>query len=188
MNKLELTDEQLNVIQEALDFYSRIGMGQFNRLVDHPTFDKILSDKFRPTEVTVGSRTPQGEVLEIKDNEALISGSVKDGKWCKEHEWKPLNEVVLSTNYDEKHEMIDVLNQMLIQPRNMLLNTELDYIHHSFGIYSDKVDESCRVAYDIIQVIRNARYIHRGGTSYTVDSDVMLTTKDSDKIKLNIEE
>ena len=29
MNTLYLTDEQLSLVQQALDFYSRVGIGQF---------------------------------------------------------------------------------------------------------------------------------------------------------------
>ena len=30
MNRLELTDEQLLLVERALDFYSRVGIGQFD--------------------------------------------------------------------------------------------------------------------------------------------------------------
>jgi hypothetical protein len=38
LNTLELTDSQLWLVERALDLYSRIGIGQFDRIKDHPTF------------------------------------------------------------------------------------------------------------------------------------------------------
>jgi hypothetical protein len=46
MNILELTDEQLTLVQNTLDFYSRIGIGQFDKIKDHPTFEEHLSNEF----------------------------------------------------------------------------------------------------------------------------------------------
>jgi len=48
MPKLEITEEQLKIIQTALDFYSRVGIGQMWVIKDHPTFQSVLSDKLRP--------------------------------------------------------------------------------------------------------------------------------------------
>jgi len=61
MNTLHLTDEQLIIVQQALDFYSRIGIGQFDKIKDHPTFQRFLEEVCRPKkEPEVGDRTPQG--------------------------------------------------------------------------------------------------------------------------------
>ena len=46
MAKLIVTEEQLRLIQTALDFYSRIGIGQFQEIKDHPTFQKHLYKQF----------------------------------------------------------------------------------------------------------------------------------------------
>ena len=102
LNVLELTDSQLWLVERALDLYSRIGIGQFDRIKDHPTFERYLEEHCRPKrEPVVGDRTPQGEILEIKDGKALINGSVdkKTRQWCDTQEWKKLKDVKLSTDY-----------------------------------------------------------------------------------------
>lgn len=46
MAKLEVTENKLHLIRKALDFYSRIGIGQFDKIKDHPTFEKHLHKEF----------------------------------------------------------------------------------------------------------------------------------------------
>lgn len=194
MNILELTDEQLWIVQEALDFYSRVGIGQFGVIKDHPTFKNFIYKECTPKrEPVVGDRTPQGEILEIKEGKALISGSVKDGMWNEEHEWKPLEDVVLSTDYTKYHEIRDVVDTTLVHPRNMLIRDPLMTRNGSWGIYNENVDDSCRIAFDIIQVIRHERWKKNPNRSTsTVDSHIHFShTKDKSskqiQCKLNIE-
>ena len=185
--KLELTEEQLNVVERALEFYYRIGIGQFDRIKDHPTFEKFVYKFCTPDkEPEVGDRTPQGEILEIKDGKALIAGSVKDGIWDKEHEWKKIEDVVLSTDYSRFHAVRDAVDNALAHPRNMLINNFSLPIHGSWGIHNENVDDSCRIAFDIQQVIRHELWKERcDKTFYTVDASVSFThNKDSNKIKL----
>lgn len=42
MNKIELSDEQLQLVSKALEFYARIGIGQFKEVLNHPTFDSAV--------------------------------------------------------------------------------------------------------------------------------------------------
>ena len=197
MNILELTDEQLSLVQQALDFYSRVGIGQFNVIKDHPTFERHLEEVCRPDkEPEVGDRTPQGEILEIKKGKALINGSVskETGHWCEEKEWKPLKDVKLSTNYSRYHTIRDSVDSILAQPRNMLINDYDMPQHGSWGIYHPSVDDSCRMAFDIVQVIRHEIWKKNPNrSSATVDSHIHFShrkDKSSDKIvcKLDIDE
>ena len=48
MAKIELNNDQLRLIQKALDFYSRVGQGNFNEIIEHPTFEKSLHRQFSP--------------------------------------------------------------------------------------------------------------------------------------------
>ena len=68
----------------------------------------------------------------------------------------------------------------------MLLQEEL-HNNASYGIYNPNVDESCRIAFDIIQVIRHEYWkANPNRSDITVDSSVHLSTKDSDKVKVKL--
>lgn len=196
MNKLELTDEQLWLVQQALDFYSRVGIGQFNVIKEHPTFEIYLEEVCRPTkEPEVGDRTPQGEILEIKNGKALINGSVdkKLNRWCDKQEWKKLKDVKLSTDYTRYHRIRDNVDMMLVQPRNMLINDSQMSQHGSWGIHHPSVDDSCRMAFDMVQVIRHERWKNNPDrNTMTVDSHTHFTHRKDDssnkiRCELNID-
>lgn len=192
MNKLELTDEQLWLVQEALDFYSRVGIGQFNVIKEHPTFERHLEEECRPKkDPEVGDRTPQGEILDIKDGKALINGSVskETGHWCEEKEWKPIKDVKLSTDYSKYHRIRDNVDLVLVQPRNMLINDPQMSQHGSWGIHHPSVDDSCRMAFDIVQVIRHERWKKNPNrNTMTVDSHTHFThRKDNSSNKIRCE-
>lgn len=192
MNKLELTDEQLWLVQQALDFYSRVGIGQFNVIKEHPTFEIYLEEVCRPTkEPEVGDRTPQGEILEIKNGKALINGSVdkKLKRWCDKQEWKKLKDVKLSTDYSRYHRIRDNVDMMLVQPRNMLINDPQMSQHGSWGIHHPSVDDSCRMAFDMVQVIRHERWKNNPDrNTMTVDSHTHFThRKDNSSNKIRCE-
>ena len=192
MNKLELTDEQLWLVQSALDFYSRVGIGQFNVIKDHPTFESHLYEVCIPNkEIEVGDKTQQGTIIEIKDGKALINGSVnKEGHWCEEKEWKKLKDIKLSTDYSRYHSIRDSVDQMLLHPRNMLINDLTLSTNGSWGIYSESVDDSCRMAFDMIKVIRHERWKRDPKrSSVTVDSSILFSHRkdnSSDKIKCEL--
>jgi hypothetical protein len=186
MAKIELSNKQLSLIQKALDFYSRVGMGQFKEIKDHPTFERHLYEVCTPKKTPeVGDRTPQGEILEVKDGKALINGSVKNGMWNEEPEWKKLEDVKLSTDYSKYHKLRDKIDLQLNIARNMLYNEEIG-VHGSWGIYNTKVDESCREAFNMIQVIRHEFWkADPKRSSMTVDSSVDSWIKNKIKVELD---
>tara|TARA_R110000796_G_scaffold104011_5_gene213534 strand:- start:12 stop:440 length:429 start_codon:yes stop_codon:yes gene_type:complete len=142
MVTLKVTEKQLHLIQTSLDFYNRIGIGQFNMIKDHPTFEKHLHEEFKVDGVT---------------------------------------------DYVRYHEVRGNIDCILTQPRNMLYNDHSIGTNGNWGIFNPKVDESCREAFDIIQVIRHEfwkRDENRSGI--TVDSSVHLHCEDSDKIKVKL--
>ena len=185
---LEVNNDQLSLIQKALDLYSRVGIGQFGVIKDHPTFEKHIANTCRPTNTPrVGDSTPQGKVLDIKDGKALIDGSVKNGMWDKATEWKPLEDVKLSTDFSQFHAKRDVIDGLLHEARNVLIQEPSHPKNGSWGIHNPKVDESCREAYDLIQVIRHEFWkADENRSDITVDSSIHLTTKDSSNIKLKL--
>jgi hypothetical protein len=186
MATLEVTNEHLQLIQRALDFYSRVGIGQFTEIKDHPSFEKSLEKACKPKkDPEVGDRTNQGTILKIKRGHALISGSVAvDGKWSEIHEWKKLKDVKLSTDYGKYHEIRDNVDNRLAECRNMLIQDFSVGRNGSWGIFNEEADDSVRVAYDLVQVIRHEFWkANPKRSSVTVDSSVMLWCKDSEKIK-----
>lgn len=138
MATLEVTEEQLSVIQSALDLYSRVGVGQFDRIVEHTTFENYLYKKFNKDFTYIN----------------LIEDKAKD---------------------------------LLHQARDILYQDNSIGQNGSWGIYSENVDESCRIAFDLQQVIRHEKWKRKPDrTNLTIDSSVHLTTKNSDKIKVEL--
>ncbi|MEY3311611.1 MAG: hypothetical protein RL348_944, partial [Bacteroidota bacterium] len=129
----------------------------------------------------------RGEIVEIDP----------EGKWIKTkgtwntkeeiREWTDIENIKYSIDYGRYHEVRDTVDLMLVQPRNMLLNDLTLPKNASWGIYSPDVDESCRVAYDLIQVIRHEFWLANPNRSeHVVMSSVHLTSKDSYKIKVKL--
>ena len=183
---LEVNNSQLRLIQKALDFYSRIGIGQFGVIKEHPSFEMNLYNVCIPDrEPIIGDRTPQGEILDIKEGKALIAGSVKNKMWNEEHEWKKLEDVKLSTDSTKYHSIRDNVDARLAEVRNTLIQDYSVGKNGNWGIYNEKVDETCREAYDILQVIRHEFWkADETRSSITVDSSIHLTTKDTGNIKV----
>ena len=143
MATLTVTEDQLRLIQQALDFYSRVGIGQFNAIKDHPTFEAHLHNEFKD----------------------------ENGK----------------TDYGKYHSVRDEIDTTLNVARNMLYHNNSTNKNGGWGIHHPKVDESCREAFDLIQVIRHEFWKKNPKrSSITVDSSVHLHCKDSDKIKVEL--
>lgn len=191
MAKIELNNEQLRLIQTALDFYSRVGVGQFKEILDHPTFQKSVEEQCRYNKTPeVGDRTPQGEILEIKNGKALINGSVNsNGYWCNVPKWKKLKDVKLSIDYSRYHQIRDNVEKMLVEPRNILYGQFDIGFNGNWGIHHNKVDESCREAFDIIQVIRHEFWkANTNRSNMTVDSSInLISSQPSVKVELDTE-
>jgi len=142
MTTLHLTEEQLRVVQQALDLYSRVGIGQFERIKYHPTFVQHLTNQ-------------------LTDKNGRI-------------------------DFTRYHEIGDEADEKLMEARNILIQEDL-HPNTSWGIFNEKGDESCRVAYDIIQVIRHEFWkANPNRSELTVDAGVNLQTEDGDKIKCEL--
>ena len=146
IHKLTLTDEQLRLIQTALDLYSRIGIGQFEHILDHPTFISQLYTK-----------------CTIKDEQINL------------------------VDYTLYHELRDIAKVDLARIRNSLCDLTVG-TNGSYGIYSKEVDESCRVAYDLVQAIRHEYWkVNPNKSSVTVDSSVLYSTEGAQNIKVELD-
>ena len=66
MATLELNNEQLRLIQKALDLYSRIGILQFDMILEHPTIeDLIINRNTTKKDLEIGDKTMRGEIVEM---------------------------------------------------------------------------------------------------------------------------
>jgi hypothetical protein len=186
MATLTVTEEQLKLVQQALDFYSRVGIGQMWAIKDHPTYQSVLYDKLRPKkELELGDRTERGEIVEIGDGYIKTKGSWGKGEEIRT--WTDVNKIKLSIDYGLYHKIRDEGEDLLNAGRNKLLQEDL-HKHGSYGIFNPQVDESCRVAYDLIQVIRHEFWKKNPErSSITVDSSVTIWTKDGDKVKCELD-
>ncbi len=191
MNTLHLTNEQLSIIQQALDFYSRVGIGQFNVIKEHPTFQEHLYKEFAPKkQLEVGDKTQRGEIVEIDKKGKWIKtkGSWGNGEEIKK--WTDVQNIKHSTDYSKYHEVRDMVDIELTYPRNRLINDMEMPRHGSWGIHHPSVDDSCRIAFDIIQVIRHERWkLDENRSNITVDSSIHFTHRkdnSSNKIKCDV--
>ena len=182
MATITLNNEQLRLIQKALDFYSRVGMGQFNEILEHPTFEKSIVRQFTPKkELEVGDRTMRGEIVEIGKGYMKTKGSGGDGEALKK--CTDIENVYLSPYWSLLHEKEDEIKNKLNVARNMLYGEEMSQ-NGSWGIYNEKVDESCREAYNMVQVIRHEFWkLNPNKSSATVDSSVDSWIKNKIKVK-----
>lgn len=186
MAKLELTNEQLWLVKTALDFYSRIGIGQMDEILSHPTYEKILRDKLRPVKkLEVGDRTERGIIVEINEGSIKTKGSWGNGNEIRE--WMDVENIKLSLDYGILRDIEDEAKKKLNEARNLLLQDNLSESAY-LSIHNKEVDESCRVAFDLIQVIRHEFWKKNPNkTQFTVDSSVMLWTSDGSEIKCDID-
>lgn len=189
MATLKITEEQLRLIQQALDFYSRVGIGQFDVIKTHPTFERHLHKEFAlgSGPFKVGDNTMRGEVVEVDPKGKWIKTK---GRWDGEEEvkkWTDVENIEYSTDYERYHQVRDAVDMMLVQPRNMLCNDNSLSSNGSWGIHNPNVDDSCRDAFDIIQVIRHEFWKRNPNRSdITVDSHIHLTGKNTRNIKVEL--
>jgi hypothetical protein len=160
MNTLHLTDEQLTLVQHALDFYSRVGTGQFEVIKDHPTFEAHLHKEFafKKGPLEVGDRTVRGEVVEIDKKGKWVKTKGSWGNGEEVRKWTDVENVYHSTDYGKYHSTRDSIDEQLTIARNMLINNQFMSRNGSWGIHHPSVDDTSRMAFDIVQVIRHERW------------------------------
>ena len=143
MATLKVSEEQLRLIQHALDFYTRVGIGQFNAIKDHPTFERHLHNEFKD----------------------------ENGK----------------TDYGKYHSVRDEIDTTLNVARNNLYNDSSIGKNGSWGIHHPNVDDTCRDAYDLVQVIRHEFWKRNPNrSSITVDSSITLTDNKNKNIEVEL--
>lgn len=101
---MNFNDDEIRIIRNALEFYLRIGIGQFDRIKDHPTFSRHLIKEFAlgSGEFKVGDETVRGEVVEVGPGWIKTKGS-----WGKDEEikkWEDLDNIYYSPDWEKYHE------------------------------------------------------------------------------------
>lgn len=179
MAKIELNNEQLRLIQHALDLYARVGTMQLEVLLDHPSINNLIDDRCteKKEKLEVGDKTTRGEIIEIGEDYIKTTGT-----WNATEEikiWKDINKIKLSPDWDKIHATRDAVSANLLEVKRLVIGSEFGR-GANLGIYNPKVDESCRVAYDMIQVIRHEFWKENEKRStMTVDSSTHLSFPDS---------
>jgi len=185
MASIILTNKQLLLIQKSLDLYSRIGMLQLDEILEHPTIDNSITNQFTDKKpLDVGDETMRGKIVQIGKNFIKTEGS-----WGKEKEvktWKDIEKVKLAPDWSKLHQRKDEIKIKLNEIK-YLITGDITFYSASFGIHNKETDETCREAYDIIQVIRHEFWKNQKNKSnMTVDSSISKSsTEDSVVVKLD---
>lgn len=184
MAKITLNNDQLRLIQTALDFYSRIGILQFERLIEHPTIDNLIMNKFSPKKkLEVGDNTMRGVIVEIGKGYIKTKGSWGNGEEIRK--WTDVDNIKHSPDWGEVHYMHDKIKEDLNKLKNLISDENLG--NGNYGIGNKNVDNSCRDAFDLIQVIRHEFWKENPNKSnMTVDSSVHIDEKNNN-VKVDLD-
>ena len=175
MATIILNNEQLRLMQAALELYSRIGILQFERILDHPTIDRLIYNQFTPKKkLEVGDDTMRGKIVEIGKKFIKTKGSWGNGEEIKK--WTDIDKIKLSPDWNEIHKTRDILDAQFIKLKR-IISGEYYGKGGSLGIHNPDVDVSNREAFDMIQVIRHEFWkANEKRSNVTVDSHVLLWT------------
>ena len=177
MATIKLNNTQLKLIQRALDFYSRVGALQFDEILSHPTIENAIYTQFSPKkEFEVGDQTMRGEIVEIGKDYIKTKGH-----WSGKEEvktWTDVENIKFSPDWVELHHTKYKVKETFNNIKKEI--TGKDFGNGSFGLYNKEVDNSCREAFDMIQVIRHEFWKENPKRSnVTVDSSLSLSDPES---------
>ena len=169
MAKIKLTNKQLKLIQNALEMYSRIGILQLDKIIDHPTIINVIQKKFtKEKKLEIGDETMRGKIVEIGFNYIKTKGSWGNGEEIKT--WIDIDKIKLSPDWNKIYDTKDKIKKYLDNIQYLISGTG------SYGIHSIEIDETCREAFDILQIIRHEFWKEcKTRSEITVDSSVLLT-------------
>ena len=184
MAKIELTNKQLRLVQDALESYSRAGILQWRYVYDHPSVQRFLKDSFTPNkELKVGVDTIRGEIVEIGDGYVKTKGS-----WGKGNEirtWTDVENVELSPDWSRLHNAKSEIERLFGEVNRIILQDPSFPDGASPGIHNPKSKEALE-AFDIIQVIRHEFWkTDPTRSSATVSSSVSINIGPIVKVELD---
>lgn len=173
MAKIELTDKQLRLVQDALELYSRAGILQWRYVYDHPSVQRYLKDSFTPNkELKVGTETMRGEVVEIGDGYVKTKGTWGNGEEIRT--WYDTENIENSPHWNKLHNAKNKIEELFGEVNRIILQDPTFPDGASPGIHNAKSRESLE-AFDIIQVIRHEFWkADTDRTSATVDSSINI--------------
>lgn len=185
MATITLTNDQLKIIQNALELYSRIGILQFEKILEHPSIDNNITELYTSKkELEVGDDTVRGKIVEIGDGFVKTEGWWSNGKEIKT--WTDVDKIKLSPDWNKIHHTRDLIRSHLDSVKLIISNNKFSS-NASYGIHSREVDNSCRDAFDMIQVIRHEFWKENPKrSSMTVDSSISLSG-DKSQIKVQLD-
>jgi hypothetical protein len=165
--------DQLYVIREALEFYSRIGILQIEELLNHPTIENLLVDQYSPKkEFEIGDQTMQGKIVKLDKNFVWTKGT-----WGNDEEVRKFDRSTIkhSPDWNKVHETKDQIRD-LSNKLKQLVHKDLG-VNASLGIHSNDAHDTCRTAFDMYQIIRNECWKQKNpeAKSYSRSSYVFLT-------------
>lgn len=210
MATLICNNEQLKLIQDALELYSRIGILQLDHIIYHPFIKNMLYNQFRPkkSKLEVGDETERGTIVEIGENyiktksywsdwkdratlEMLQQYEI-DNKWPEEiRTWYDIDNIKLSIDYNKYHAAKDKLVDLCSELKNLISgDPQISNKHASYGIGRTNEGQYNIDAYDMIQVIRHEFWKENPNRSnITVDSSICkFGNKKLIKVKLDEKE
>ena len=95
---IKLNEDQLRMINDSLDLYSRVGHLQFKIILEHPTIENLLEKSFTPDKLLeVGDHTTRGEIVEINKDYIKTKGTW-DGK-PEIKKWDDIKNIKLSPDW-----------------------------------------------------------------------------------------
>ena len=179
MATIKLTDKQLRLVQSALDLYSRIGTLHLDVILDHPSVNNILDEQFTSKkELEVGDRTVRGVITEINKKSIKTKGWWGNGGE-EIKTWTDIDKIKLSPDWDKVHRNRDLIKNHFNQVKVLASGINLGE-GGNLGIYNSKVDNSCRMAFDMLKVIRHEFWkVDPKKSHVTVDSSVDLDDPNS---------
>lgn len=185
MATIELNNDQLRLVQKALDLYARIGILQFDIMLEHPTIDEmIIKRNTNNKELEVGDSTMRGEIVELSNKKIKTKGRWGNGEEIKT--WTDVENVKLSPDWKSVHFDRDEFKTKCAELKRIVSGENFG-THGNMGIYNPKVDESARDAHDLVQVIRHEFWkANPDRSSVTVDSSVHINSKNKN-VKVQID-
>lgn len=179
MATLTCSNKQLRLIQDALELYSRIGILQLDRILDHPSVEGMIENQFTSKEpVKVGDHIGRGEVVEIGKKYFKTKGSWGNGEEVRK--WTDMDALKHWPDYDKLHPHCDEIKRKLNEIKLLISGDyQIANINASYGIHRTKEGQHNLEAYDMIQVIRNEFWkAEENPPQYVVSSHIHKTSSE----------